>query len=135
MALIEWKDEYSVNVQLFDEHHQQLIAIINQLDEAIKQGRTPHELDIVFSKLVEYTQIHFNSEETVLHQYHYPGLHDQQGEHTNFIESLKNLRKSFKVGNENIDNKVLEFLQNWLISHILDSDMAYSAYLNEKGVS
>jgi len=135
MALIEWKDEYSVKVQLFDEHHQQLITIINQLHEAKEQRRTPRELDVIFSKLIEYTQIHFDSEETLLHQYHYPGLHDQQGEHANFVESLRNLRKSFKEGNENIDHKVLEFLQSWLLCHILDSDMAYSAYLNEKGVS
>ena len=135
MALIEWKDKFSVKVQLFDEHHQQLISIINQLHSATELGKTPRELNIIFSKLVEYTHIHFDSEETLLRQYHFPGIHDQENEHANFIESLKDLRKSFKDGNENIDHKVLEFLQNWLLSHILDSDMAYSTFLNEKGVS
>lgn len=134
MALIEWQDNYSVKVKLFDEHHKQLIKIINQLDQHIKEGKSLKELEKCFSKLIEYTQIHFDSEETLLAQYKYPGIHDQENEHRAFVDNLKQLRHAFKEDVGDIEHQVLEFLQNWLVHHILKSDQAYSEFLNDKGV-
>ena len=40
MALMEWKDSYSVGVDQMDDHHKRLIEIINKVDEADKAGKS-----------------------------------------------------------------------------------------------
>lgn len=135
MPLIEWKDEYSVKVKVFDEHHKQLVNIINQLDQSIQEKKTQRELNIIFSKLIEYTQIHFDSEETLLRQNNYPDVKAQEEEHANFVAKLKDMCSAFKSQEPDIEQQVLSFLKNWLVHHILDSDQAYSDFLNDKGIS
>jgi hemerythrin len=38
MALMEWKDKYSVNVPTIDTQHQNLFATINELFDAMRSG-------------------------------------------------------------------------------------------------
>ena len=39
MALITWNDTLSVNVEEIDQQHRTLIAMINELNEAMKLGK------------------------------------------------------------------------------------------------
>ncbi|MGI6102630.1 MAG: hypothetical protein ACOYET_09155 [Bacillota bacterium] len=39
MALIQWSDELSVGVRELDAQHQRLIQMINELNEAMLQGK------------------------------------------------------------------------------------------------
>jgi hemerythrin len=39
MALIDWDASYSVQVDEIDQQHQKLIAMINELNEAMKQRK------------------------------------------------------------------------------------------------
>lgn len=135
MSKITWEDSYSVNVALFDEHHRQLVKIINELDHAVHNNRGTQKLDLIFSKLIEYTQIHFDSEETILAQNRFPGLPQQKEEHARFVDNIKFMRQQYKAGNIGLDHQVLDFLRNWLIGHILQSDQQYSDFLNAHGVS
>lgn len=135
MPLIEWKDEYSVKVRIFDEHHRKLVDIINELDNAIAENKAEKVLDRIFSKLIEYTQIHFDSEETLLEQNHYPRLAEQKAEHAGFVDTIKHMRQQYKSGEMGLDQKVMGFLKNWLIGHILESDQAYSDFLNKKSIN
>ena len=56
MALLEWKDDYSVNVQKIDREHQQLFSMINALHEAIVAGEGSKVGAPILEDLVEYTR-------------------------------------------------------------------------------
>ena len=38
MAIIEWKDEYSVGIQSIDQQHKIWVGLINKLHDAMKKG-------------------------------------------------------------------------------------------------
>ena len=72
MALLDWNSSLSVDVSAMDEEHKKLITLVNNLNEAMKQGKTKDEMDKVFNELARYTQTHFASEERWMQQVGYP---------------------------------------------------------------
>ena len=52
MALFGWRDEYSVNIKEIDDQHKQLVAMINELHEAMLEKRAKEILGSLLNKLV-----------------------------------------------------------------------------------
>jgi hemerythrin len=84
MPLFAWNDTYSVGNMVFDGHHQKLIQLINQLHEAMLQGKAKQELSMVLTELSNYTRFHFAAEEKEMLACNYPGLAGQKAQHRMF---------------------------------------------------
>ena len=63
MALMVWDNSFSVNVKEIDAQHQKLIALINDLHDAMKTGKAKDVLGKILSDLTDYTVYHFGNEE------------------------------------------------------------------------
>jgi hemerythrin len=59
MALITWNDSLSVKVAEIDEQHKKLIAMINELNDAMRLGKGKDVLGKIVNGLVTYTTTHF----------------------------------------------------------------------------
>ena len=134
MALMKWSDMLSVKVARFDKEHQNLIAIINDLHEAMMVGKGKEVVTSILKRLMDYTSTHFKSEELVLSQYGYPDLAQQKAEHKKFINQILDIQKQL-LENKAFPSTVLSFLRDWLNNHIMKEDKKYGSYLNEKGLS
>ncbi len=136
MAYIDWKESYSVGIKLMDEHHKKLISIINELHEGISSGDSEKALRKTLSALVDYTKYHFTAEESLMTQYEYPEYSTHKESHQKLLKALSDLQHQYeeKKGGLTIILKIENFLSNWLINHILESDKKYGPYLNSKGV-
>src|SRR5215467_4600030 len=66
MPLFTWSPSYSVKVKRFDDDHQQLFSIINELHEGMSKGRGKEILHDVLTRLLRYTERHFTAEEAVM---------------------------------------------------------------------
>ena len=77
----------------------------------------------MLNKLKEYTQIHFSDEESYMQSISYEGLEKQVILHQKFIDKLNELDLDDVDDNqEKYLYSFLEFLQNWLVNHILKID-------------
>lgn len=135
MSLIEWTDTLSVRVQEFDEHHKRLISMINQLEAALDAGQEQTVVDTVLTELANYTIYHFLGEEELLARHAYPGLAEHRHEHITLAEEVLRFREEACLHRDRIGSELLSFLRTWLRHHILETDMQYAAFLNERGVS
>jgi len=135
MPLINWDDSYSVHITKIDEQHKGLVKLVNELHDAMSQGAATSVLEKVLGSLVDYTIVHFNTEEELLRSYSYPDLDKHKVEHDKLTTQVKDFQSKFREGKSTITYELMDFLSDWLINHILDSDKKYSAYLNSRGVS
>lgn len=130
----EWNDRYSVGVEKFDDQHQQLFNIINNL-EACEIQKLGNARAVELSReLRDYTVLHFGAEERALQKYGYPKIDIQKGEHEKFREFTRDLYTELYLEKDvNIPEK-LTFLTQWLFDHIGKEDKAYSKYFTEQGI-
>ena len=135
MALIKWNESYSVQIAEMDKQHQHLFELINELHGAMGQGRGNEALPAIFDSLVKYTQTHFAAEEALMLKYSYPGLAAQQKQHADLIKQVVELQKQFNARDFSSSMKTRDFLKQWLVAHIQESDKKYGAFLNQKGIA
>jgi hemerythrin len=134
MALFTWSDKLSVGIAKIDKEHQGLFAIMNQLHEGMLSGRAKDVLGPVLAELTEYTRVHFGNEEYLLRKHGYPQLDDHMKYHQVFRKKMANLELQYKSGTAAMSVSTLEFLRDWLTTHILGIDGKYRAFLASKGV-
>ena len=139
MALIEWDDDrYSTNIDKFDEQHQQLFDILNDLHAAMQEGRADEEVGDILRELERYTEYHFGDEENFMQDCGYAGdcsdcFYDHQDMHETFASKVNELRAAHEDG-EYITMDVLEFARDWLDAHIAgdEQDQSYGEYFAEE---
>ena len=134
MAIIQWDAKYSVNVAEFDEQHKKLVALINELDDAMRAGKGKDVIGKILHGVIEYTATHFAAEEHKMITLKYPGLVTQKAEHAKLVAKVKQYEADFKTGEIAMSIEVMQFLKDWLIKHIMGTDKQYSSFFNAAGV-
>lgn len=133
MTLINWEDRYSVKISKFDEQHQKLVGMINQLYEAMKVGKGQLELGKILEDLVDYTRKHFASEEALMLKHGYPNYTQHKASHDRLTQQVIEFKHQYDEGKIGLSVQMMNFLKEWLVNHILDEDKAYSNFFEAKG--
>jgi hemerythrin len=131
MKIPPWSNEYSVHSIEIDDQHRKLFRLVNNLDEAVQRGKGPRVLGPTLDALVEYAREHFADEEALLERIHYPALDEHRLEHASFSRQLTSLQVRYHTGQASLSTQVLEFLEQWLEKHVLQSDQKYAAYIQD----
>ncbi len=129
MAKIIWEDRFSVGNEKIDSQHKSLVDLINKLEEIEQKGG---QLSQVFEQLDNYVQTHFREEEKLLQLADYDDLEAHKLKHQEFETWLHSVKVVYKSAGPNahyITATVNHFLQEWLVEHILKSDMAYKGHI------
>lgn len=134
MALLTWSDKYSVGVRELDEQHQKLVAMINELHDAMKAGQGKTALAQILQSMAEYTQSHFAAEEKYMTRFQYPEYVDHKLAHQQFIWKVSDFREAFDKGQASLSLEVMNFLKDWLSQHIVGVDKRYGPFLNQHGI-
>ena len=135
MALIDWNDRLSVNVREIDQQHQKLVAMINELNDAMRERRAKEVLGKIIDGLISYTATHFSTEEKYFTQYQYPETAVHAIEHKNFVKKVTEFKTAFDNDQMMLSIDVINFLRDWLVKHIQGTDKKYGPFLNKKGIT
>ncbi len=134
MALFEWSDKYSVNINEIDNQHKKIINIINGLHYAMKEGKGREALASILQSLIDYTKTHFTDEERLMNINGYPEFSKHRAAHENLVKQVLDFQQKFKDGNIMVSLELAGFLKDWLSKHILETDKKYAPFLNSKGI-
>jgi hemerythrin-like metal-binding protein len=130
-SLFKWKNDFSVGIKELDDQHKSFFDILNRLGEAAGGNKGMEIVGPVLQELNEYSRHHFTEEENWLKVIVYPGLQYQQKQHEFFISQVTDLQGRYTRGDANIPLSTVEFLRDWLLSHILETDKKYGTFMLE----
>ncbi len=134
MAFFIWNDQYSLNVKKVDEQHKHLFHLLNTLHDVVVEGAEQRILAHILDELIEYTVYHFETEEKLFAEHHYPDYVKHKREHDDLTRRVVEFQKTFRAGSATISFELLDFLRDWLAKHTLGTDRKYATFMNAKGV-
>jgi hemerythrin len=128
---IEWEDRLSVGIEKIDAQHKQWIDYFNQASQAIATQQNREQISKTLEFLLDYTEMHFSTEEKFMQDSGYPEYRDHRAKHDALRTTLKNLVADYQ--DEGITQDLAEAIEtlvgNWLIQHICNVDQKFGAYL------
>ena len=128
-----WTDKLLIGVDAMDTEHQILVGKINYLIKIMEeQYRHPNKETLygAFIELAQYVTEHFAHEEEFMRSVGYLQLSSHQRIHENLLNQVGVYGDQIKNGTLD-DKKLIAFLRNWLISHIMGVDRQYAAFSAE----
>ncbi len=134
MEQIVWSEKLSVGVKLFDEQHKGLIAMLNKMIKDPTATTRSETISDVLTDMTSYAQKHFKAEEDLMIEHGYPQYEEHKSQHKAFKIKVAELCTATMEGDEAVPQVLLEYLSQWLTQHILDEDMEYKPFFEEKGV-
>ena len=132
--MIEWDDKYSIGISIIDEQHKKLFGIINRTIYAKENSNDIEELKEVLEEMTEYALEHFETEEAYMTMFNYPEYEYHNEEHYGFITKTNEYFDRVVNGDYHISNELLEYLKQWLVSHIQITDRKYVDCFKKNGL-
>ncbi len=124
---MKWSLEYSVGIRNIDEEHKKLFEIISSIEDS----KAISVIEVLKS-MVEYSKKHFSSEETYMKKIYYPQLDYHVQLHRQFEEQIIKYLTALKKGDELDLKNIRNFLEKWLINHILKEDKKIGNFIHSR---
>lgn len=122
MSFLEWKDRMSVGNPSIDHDHQKLVRYVNEMHDAMMAGHGKDVVGPILHKLVAYTKEHFAREEAVWRAGHYVEFARHKKQHEDLLHTVGDFQAKYNAGAVALSVEVMNFLRDWLKTHILRSD-------------
>lgn len=131
---LDWDDKYSVGVVEIDNQHKRMFSIINELLEAIQTNTPAEHLGNIIKTLVDYKIFHFATEEKYFKEFNYEETEDHVAKHHEFNDNLAKLKEKYPDYNIEFAFELADFLENWLINHLMTLDQGYRECFRAHGL-
>jgi len=111
--------------------------MINILDSAVSEGVPTAAVAKLLTDLKAYTHYHFSTEENLMREGGCDGAHMRLHlrQHRDFERSLEQISRAYDVSGAAVAGSLLEFLLQWLMSHIMGSDKEMGRLLSGEGAA
>lgn len=134
----EWKDRYSLDIGVIDEQHKRLFEIGARVYDLASSDDSFDRYDEILemlNQLLEYTEYHFNYEEGIMQTHKYAALGQQTQQHEFYVKRIKGISsRDIDEDQQKAVLDIVDFLSEWISSHILLEDRKYAAYFKENGI-
>jgi len=132
--LIVWDTLFETGISEIDKQHKRLVDIINRVYDGFANNGTIENLSAILDDLAEYTKYHFKTEEDYFDQFKFSEAAAHKAEHQSFVSKVQEFLTKLKSRKTVVNYEIINFLKEWLIHHILDSDQKYITLFKQNGL-
>lgn len=133
MARLDWHDCYEIGVGFIDEDHRQILALMQQMRDAVTAGDCEHCLRLSNEILIQ-TATHFMHEETFLRKVNYPGLEEHIHYHVNLLVQAGSIKRLCRnTRNQQDMESCLNAMEELLVDDVLIGDIEFKSFLEYEG--
>lgn len=115
-----------------DSEHDVQMQLLDSLSETLQKADGLSAANYVLDQLIEFSDMHFLSEQLVMRLHSYPGYEPHLEEHTRLMKKGREIRSSVGHGEGKISLQLVQELRDWLMTHIATEDIAFGEYLKKK---
>ncbi len=119
---LEWNQSWMTGHSTIDADHETLMHYVNDLHQAMTDGRGRKQMGVILDKLVAYTHDHFAREEKIWSAGGLPTLADHQKAHADLKAQVADFYAAFQAGKADVTKDVVVFLRDWLVNHVFMTD-------------
>lgn len=124
MALLQWKDRYSVGIEAVDHEHRELIDLINRLHDEVMTTRSQETIEAFFGDLFRGISAHFALEERFMREHRYDRLPQHKADHERLLDEIRDIMEEARKS-DHINQSVLAArLDAWFSRHFESHDAA-----------
>lgn len=118
--------------QVIDSEHDLQVQVIDSLAESVANEGQFSLARYVLDQFIEFSDMHFLTEQLVMRLHNYPGYEPHLEEHTRLMKRVREIRSSVICGDQKLDRELVEGLREWLLNHIATKDAAFGEFLRLK---
>lgn len=122
MALIEWREEYSIGIPGVDYEHQQLINLINAVSEGLGDASDKTSIISVLGDIYGSISAHFALEERWMEQHNYDDYKSHQADHERLLDEIGEITDEVEASTEFDTELLRKRLNNWFLTHFKSHD-------------
>jgi hemerythrin len=123
-----WNSNLDVGHEAMDHEHHLQIGLLSAFVDAVDQRR-PWMARRLADQLLQYTVVHFGSEELLMEGVSYPERERHAGEHTTFLETIREVQRAYSAGEEDLAAATAVELRAALGAHMNDADRRLAEHL------
>ncbi len=117
---------------VIDMQHQRILEWFEKLESIPANQRFRPYAKAVIDDLRNYVVEHFELEEQVMTECGFPDSERHQHLHQQLSEQVEKFANEYEVTGVVAQDKLIEFLKDWLIRHINQEDAKFSSYLESQ---
>jgi hemerythrin len=139
--LLNEADFPRVELDFMNQVHLEEVEMLNELAElfqGLHGGKQVERLLISrLRALLEHTRQHFNQEETLMRQTHFPAYSVHKQEHERVLGEMETLFTGWENSGDSsaLERYLLNTAPKWLVHHAATMDRITARYLADQGVS
>jgi len=133
MPLMSWNDDFSVNNEELDNHHKELISILNRLYGECLEVDSDNCVGPKLDELLAYADYHFKAEEQYMHRIEYFEIDSHIEMHSGFTYKLEEIKRIPYASELESTRELIVFIGKWLLHHVLVEDKKYALYAAGRG--
>jgi hemerythrin len=122
MALIEWRDDFSVGVAEVDHEHRELIDLINQAYAELVAGSSGASPSEALGEIHARIAGHFALEEKVMRQARYDRLAAHKAAHETLLDEIRDFMDACELGQTLDEAAFGARLAEWFGEHFRTED-------------
>ncbi|MBF0434265.1 MAG: bacteriohemerythrin [Magnetococcales bacterium] len=128
-----WSHELETSVRFVDDDHRKLVDMVNDLHQAMKDEEGSTKVGAIIDGFVTYAETHFTREIAMLRDHGYPDLKNHGEKHVLLVNKLKELSNRYTHGEFTVVMDLLALAKDWLVGHIMHTDMLYVDHVKQRG--
>ncbi len=122
-----WDEQIGLGYDGLDREHGLQLHLLETLERAVADGGDPAAQEVILRQLLDYSDVHFGSEELLMRLHSYPryGVHVE--EHRRLLDQLNDIRtRDLRQGR---GLAVVQELRAWLRGHIQGMDRDFAEHV------
>lgn len=120
-----------VGEKSIDSEHDLQMQMLDSLSESIEKGGDFSPTKYILEQFIEFSDMHFLSEQLVMRLHSYPGYEPHLEQHTQLMKKVREIRDSVVRGEKKPSIQMIQELRTWLLSHIATEDVAFGEFLRK----